>query len=290
VKDVNVVQVAPTDYNERNHPIGENRMSLDRLSEQYYTAAEARHVLGLTEHSFQAWVRAGKITKVILPGRRQGAYPKRDIDALALAITQVFEHSQGGTYEFSRSTPGDQVEEMDIGIRCFGSEFITPLPERIAFQQKSEYTFWSLKVSGRVVGYISMFRFPPAFLDDLLSGRRIEREITVKEILPFTRGEPFDIYIDVLAVDPRLSLHDRRHYGWVIVSRFAGVILNLLSNGYRIETLYTVTATKEGDELVKEAGFHLMEGKSKSLGRIAYELPLDESALEQLKRYSRRGV
>src|SRR6266566_8830617 len=62
-------QVAPTDYNERNHPIGENRMSLDRLSEQYYTAAEARHVLGLTEHSFQAWVRAGKITKVILPGR-----------------------------------------------------------------------------------------------------------------------------------------------------------------------------------------------------------------------------
>jgi hypothetical protein len=290
VKDVYVVQVAPTDYNERNHPIGENRMSLDRLSEQYYTAAEARRVLGLTEHSFQAWVRAGKITKVILPGRRQGAYPKRDIDALALAITQVFEHSQGSIYEFSRSTPGDQVEEMDIGIRCFGSEFITPLPERILFQQKSEYTFWSLKVSGRVVGYISMFRFPPAFLDDLLTGRRIERGITVKEVLPFTRGEPFDVYIDVLAVDPRLPLHDRRHYGWVIVSRFAGVILNLLSNGYRIETLYTVTATKEGDELVRGAGFHLMEGKSEAPGRIAYELPLDESGIEQLKRYSRRGA
>src|SRR6266581_6087176 len=234
VKDVYVVQVAPTDYNERNHPIGENRMSLDRLSEQYYTAAEARRVLGLTEHSFQAWVRAGKITKVILPGRRQGAYPKRDIDALALAITQVFEHSQGGTYEFSRSTPGDQVEEMDIGIRCFGSEFITPLPERIAFQHKSEYTFWSLKVSGRVVGYISMFRFLPAFLDDLLSGRRIEREITVKEILPFTRGEPFDIYIDVMAVDPTLSSHLSHLYAGIIASRLAAMLLDLRANGYLI--------------------------------------------------------
>ena len=266
-------------------------MSFDeRQRAQYYTAAQARKVLGLSEFTFQYWVRAGKIKKVILPGKRQGSYPKRDIDALALALTQVFEHGEGSTYEFTRSTPGDQVEEMDIGIRCFGSEFITSLGERISFQQKSEYTFWSLKVSGRVVGYISMFRFPSAFLDDLLAGRRIEREITVKEVLPFTRGEPFNIYIDVLAVDPRLSLHERRTYGWVIVERFAGVILNLLANGYQIDTLFTVTATKEGDELVRDAGFHLMEGKSQAPGRIAYELPLDESALVQLKRYSRRGV
>jgi hypothetical protein len=266
-------------------------MSFDeRLSGQYYTAAEARKVLGLSEFTFQYWVRAGKIKKVILPGKRQGSYPRRDIDALALALTQVFEHGESSKYEFSRSTPGDQVEEMDIGIRCFGSEFITPLPERIAFQQKSEFTFWSLKVSGRVVGYLSMFHFPPAFLDDLLAGRRIEREITVKEVLPFTRGEAFNVYIDVMAIDPRLPHHERRHYAWVIVSRFAGVILNLRANGYMIDTLYTVTATKEGDELVRNAGFHLMEGKSQAPGRIAYELRLDEQGMQQLKRYSRREI
>jgi hypothetical protein len=269
---------------------GETRMSFDdRLSGQYYTAAEARKVLGLSEFTFQYWVRAGKIKKVILPGKRQGSYPKRDIDALALALTEVFEHGESSTYEFSRSTPGDQVEEMDIGIRCFGSEFITPLPERIAFQQKNEFTFWSLKVSGRVVGYISMFHFPPDFLDDLLAGRRIEREITIKEVLPFTRGEPFNVYIDVMAVDPRPSLDLRRRYAMVIIERFANVILNLRANGYLIETLYTVTATKEGDELVRNAGFHLMEGKSQVPGRKAYELQLGEAGIERLKRYSRRA-
>src|SRR3989442_3829152 len=133
---------------------------------------------------------------------------------------------------------------MDIVIRCFGSEYITPLPERIAFQHKSEFTFWSLKVNGRVAGYLSMFRFPEQFLDDILTGRRIEREITVKDVLPFTRGEAFSVYIDVMAVDPRLSHHERSLYAGIIVSRFADAILNLRANGYQIEKLYTVTATK----------------------------------------------
>ena len=266
-------------------------MSFDnRLSEQYYTASEARKVLGLSEFTFQYWVRAGKIKKVILPGKKQGSYPKRDIDALALALTQVFEHGETGKFEFSRSTPGDQVEEMDIGVRCFGSEFITPLPERIAFQQKSEFTFWSLKVFGRVVGYVSVFRFPPEFLDDILTGRRIEREITIKEVLPFTRGEPFNVYIDVMAVDPRLPHHEHNLYAGIIVSRFTDVILNLRANGYQIEKLYTVSATKEGDNLIRRVGFQLMEGKSQKTGRLAYEYNLDEAGIEQLKTFSRREV
>lgn len=264
-------------------------MTLDRETELYYTAREARAVLGLNEHTFQTWVKGGKIKRVILPGKRQGSYPKRDIDALALAQRMVFERDEQ-RYEFSRSTPGDQVDEMDIGIRCFGSEFITPLPERIGFQQKSEYTFWSLKVDGRAVGYISMFRFPPAFLDDILTGQRIEREITVKEVLPFTRGEPFAVYIDVLAVDPLIPAPLRHQYTKEIVAGFAGVILNLLANRYQIAALYTVTTTKEGDNLVRRRGFHLMEGKSQAPGRIAYELILDEAGIKRLQALSGREV
>jgi hypothetical protein len=283
------VYIAMTSYNESTtQTIGEKLIMLDQFSEHYYTAAEARKVLGLTEHSFQYWVKAGRITKEMLPGRKQGAYPKRDIDALALAMSQIFE--QDTRLVFSRSTPGDQVEEMDIGIRAFGSEFITPLPERIAFQQKSEFTFWSLKASGRVVGYVSIFRFPPVFLDDLLTGKRIEREITVKEVLPFTLGEPFNVYIDVMAVDPRLQHNLRNFYAGVIASRFANVILNLRANGYQIETLYTVTATPEGDHLVQHAGFHLMDGKSQAPGRLAYEFALDEPGIERLKSFSRRSI
>ncbi len=256
--------------------------------QEFYTASEARKVLGLTEATFFDRVKKGHIPKVIPPGKRQGVYKKTTIDALAQAMHILFESQE--RFVFSRSSITEQEQEMEIGIKAFGSEFITPLPERIAFQLKSEYTFWSLKVDGHVVGYVSMFRFPPDFLDDLLTGRQIERAITVREVLPFTKHEPFDIYIDVMAMDPDLPHFERVLYAGIIVSRFADVILDLLANGFEIRKLYTVTASSEGDNLVRKAGFHLMQGKSQSPGRIAYEFELDEKGIEHLKEFSRRGL
>ncbi len=253
---------------------------------QYYTATQAQKVLGLSKAMFFRKVNQGLIPKFTPTGNKQGMYPKRDIDALALATQSVFEQFE--RIVFSRSTPGDQVEEMDIGIRCFGSEFITPLAQRIAFQQKSEFTFWSLKVSGKVVGYVSMFRFPPQFLDDLLTGRKIERDITVKEVLPFVRLESFSVYIDVIAVDPLLSPGLRSFYAGMIIQRVTNAILNLLANGYQMETLYTVSSTKEGDNLVRKLGFQVMKGKSIAPGRIAYQFPLQQEGRERLKHFTRR--
>lgn len=251
-----------------------------------YTASEAMKRLGLSKTEFHRRVNAGQIPKLTKPGSIHGVYPKRDIDALVLAMSLVFEPQD--KMVFSRSTPGDQIEEMDIGIRCFGSEYITPLPERIDFQRKSEFTFWSLKVNGHVVGYVSLFRFPPEFLDDILTGKHIERDITVKEVLPFLRLESFDVYIDVMAIDPRLPHHLKVFYGGVIVSRFCSKILDLIDNGYLIQNLYTVTATPEGDNLVRKAGFQLLEGKSKAKGRIAHKYILDEEGIEHMKELSRR--
>ncbi len=94
------------------------------MSSQYYTASEARAKLGLSKSMFFRKVKEGFIPKVVLPGMTHGIYPKRDINALALSITSKIED-----YVFSRSTPADQVEEMNIGIGCFGREFIIPLAE-----------------------------------------------------------------------------------------------------------------------------------------------------------------
>lgn len=258
------------------------------MGDQYYTASQATAKLGLSKAMFHRKVSQRLIPKVTPPGKKQSLYPKRDIDALARAMNLIFEQHE--RIVFSKSTPADQEEEMQIGIRCFGQEFITPLPERIAFQQKSEFTFWSLKVDGRVVGYVSMFRFPSALLDDLLTGRRIEREITVKEVLPFTRLEPFDIYIDVMAVDPTLPSHLRHLYAGIIASRLAAMLLDLLANGYLIQTMYTVSATKEGDNLVRKADFRLIKGKSIAPGRLAYNFPLDEQGIKRLQELSGRGA
>lgn len=257
------------------------------MDNEFYTASQAQQKLGLSKAMFFRQVNAGLIPRFTPPGKKQRVYPKRDIDALARAMHMVFEQEH---IIFSKSSPGDQEEEMRIGIRCFGSDFITPLPERIAFQQKSEFTFWSLKVNGHVVGYISLFHFPEQFLDDLLTGKRIEREITVKQVLPFPRWQPFDIYIDVMAVDPTLPPHEHNLYAGIIAQRLANTLLQLLDNGYQIRTVYTVSATKEGDNLVRKAGFRLLEEKSLAPGRLAYAFPLNAESIRRLQELSGRGI
>lgn len=257
------------------------------MERDYYTASEAQRQLGLSKASFHRWVKEGRIPKFTPPGRKQSVYPKKDIDTLVRSMNVLFE--QNDRFVFSKSTLAEQEQEMIIGIHCFGQEFITPLAERIGFQHKSEFTFWSLKVDGRVVGYISMFRFLPDFLDNLLTGRSIEREITVNKMLPFVRLEPMDIYIDVLAMDPDIEAKHAKPYAAALISRFAAKILQLKNNGYIFRTFYTVTATAEGDNLVREVGFKLLEGKSIAPGRIAYEYPMDDEGLARLKYLSRRG-
>src|SRR5437763_11170435 len=76
------------EYNQKSAIIyqGSRVSMLDRVSELYYTAREARAVLGLNEHTFQTWVKSGKIARTKLPGMGQGVYLKREIDKKARLI------------------------------------------------------------------------------------------------------------------------------------------------------------------------------------------------------------
>ena len=258
------------------------------MNERYYTAQEAQQKLGLSRAVFFRMVSQGIIPKFVQPGMKQGIYPRRDIDALALSMGK--DDAEPDKFFFTRSSPADQLEEMNIGIKCFGRNFITPLPDRIAFQQKADLTFHSLKVDGHIVGYVSLFHFPPDFLDDLLSGRKIERDITIKHVLPFVRLEPFSIYVDVIAVDPDLPSHLRHTYAGIITSNTIDVVLNLIANGYQITDIYTVTATQEGDNLVRKLGFSLMEEKSIAPERRAYVYPINPASLQRFRIYQRRAL
>jgi len=254
----------------------------------YYTAKEAQEKLGLTKAMFHRRVNEGLIRKTIKPGHKQAIYSKTDIDTLAASINWLFTYRQ--RFIFSRSTPGEQAQEMDIGIRCFGNEYVTPLPERIAFQQKSQHTFWSLKVDSKVVGYISMLRLPPEFLDGLLTGKRISREITINEVLTFARSKPFDVYIAMIATDPDIPQKVRSLYAGILIRHFADEILNFLGSGFLIRNLYTVAATKEGDVLARGLGFTLIEGKSQVPGATAYVFPIDEKGISKLQQLSERDI
>jgi len=248
-------------------------------SKQYYTAREAQDKLGLTKAKFHKMVRQGLIPKIVLPGMKQGIYPKRDIDALSLSMSSHMDE-----IEFSRSSPADQVEEMRIGVKCFGRSFLTPLSEQIALQQKSEFSFHSLKVYNRVVGSISMFRLPDHLFEELLTSRRTLWEITSKEALPFVRLEPFPIYIGMIIIDPDLSPHLQHLYVGIMIVHFIDLLAKMLANDYQINRLSTIASTKECVQLMQKLGFQPLAEKSLVPNRVAYEYLFDTEGVQRLQK------
>ena len=60
------------------------------MSDNYYTAAEAMRILGVSVSRFYHLVQQGKIAKIALPGdARRFVYRKEDIDRIAEALAQV---------------------------------------------------------------------------------------------------------------------------------------------------------------------------------------------------------
>ncbi len=256
------------------------------MEELYYTASQAQAKLGLSKTEFHRKVNQKLIPKVTRPGMKHGVYPKRDIDALALSMNAVFE--QHDKINFSKSSPADLVEEIEIGAKCFGRDFISPLTERLSLQQKNEFTFYSLKVDNHVVGYTAMHRFLPEILENILTGRMATGEVIAKDVLPFERTKPFNVFTGVIVVDPSLPNHLRHLYAGIMIRYRADMILRLITGGYEIENLYTITTTKEGDRLAQKLGYKKMEGKSLVKGKTAYQHAIDEKAIEHLEELSGR--
>lgn len=254
--------------------------------EEVYTASEAISKLGLSRAMFHRKVKQGLIPKLVRPGMTHGVYRKRDIDALALSMETAFD--QHNKFVFSKSTPADQREEMEIAGKYFGRDSVIPLADRIAIQQKNEFTYYSLKVDDHVVGYTSMHRLPPKLLDDILTGKAAIEELKAKDVLPFERATPFDILHSIIAVDPSLPSHLRHFYAGVLIRHRADMLLRLLTTNYMIKNIYAVTATKDGDRLVQRLGFQRIEGKSLVKGRTAYQYPINEETIARLEEVSGR--
>lgn len=244
----------------------------------YYTAKQAQTRLGLSKSTFHKWVRQGLIPKVVLPGMKQGVYPRRDVEALALSMSV-----QQSALTFSPSSPADMVEELKIASKYQQSGLPFSLAERIALQQKCRFCYYSLKVGEVVVGYSSVFSLSDEVLDDLLTGRKIEVDITQDRVLPFVRREPFNAYLDAIAIDPGLPKYQGRYYAGVLIYRFIDLLFRWLANDYQVKGLHIVAHSEQDERLLEKLGFQYMQGKSLVPTRRPYQYLMDAPGIERLR-------
>src|SRR5579863_9172378 len=129
-------------------------MRLDKqLAKYYYTTAQARKVLGLDEEAFQYWVRKGRISKKILPGRVQGVYSKKEVNNLASQIMATILAEQPEGVEFRKATLDDLEQEIQLAHLVFG-EKAEARNERRAFLQRNPDVDYHLYDQDKLVAYI----------------------------------------------------------------------------------------------------------------------------------------
>src|SRR5689334_1472535 len=95
-------------------------MKLGKLGEIYYTAAQARKVLGIDEDTFQYWGKSQRIKRIHLPGRKQAVYSKKEINDMANRIEAVAIAEKGDGIEFRKATISDLDEEYKLARITFG--------------------------------------------------------------------------------------------------------------------------------------------------------------------------
>jgi len=132
-------------------------MRLDKeIARYYYTAAQARKVLGLDEQALQYWVRKERLHKTVLPGRSQGLYLRKEVDSIAEQIeaTIIAQNAEG--LDFRSATVDDLEKEYRLARIIFGRRADTPEIQqgKRAFIEKNPDIDYHLYDEGNLVGCI----------------------------------------------------------------------------------------------------------------------------------------
>ena len=86
-----------------------------KISNQYYTAAQVKEKLGITQGMLYNYVRNGTLKPVTPPGKKQGVYLRTEIDKLARETQAFMAARNKASSIFTRVTEND-VKDLKASV------------------------------------------------------------------------------------------------------------------------------------------------------------------------------
>src|SRR5712692_3885314 len=211
-------------------------MSPDILDlKNFYTASQAQKRLGMSKSSFFDLVRKGTITKVTLPGKTQGMYPKTLIDNLAATIQTTLAQYERDTSVFELATLDDLAMEVAIDLSLYGKKGTTPLERRIERMQKNAAGNYVLRNEGEIVGHVAFYPVEKEYLLDLVHAR--VSGIPLEKIELFTPGQPLQVMFIIMSVKPGFPPDVANHFGLRLIAGTVQVFRSFAEQGVLIENI-----------------------------------------------------
>jgi hypothetical protein len=252
----------------------------------YYTAKEAREILGMTHSALLNQVAAGNLQRIIPPGRRQGVYLKEEVDRLKREMDTWLLSRQATNVEsakFVKAMVEDMPEAVALSAAIFGDLNIIPLEKRIEWLKKNPDIDYLLKQEGQIVGYLSLVPLRPETIDDLLNQRRYAKELTTDDILIYEPGVPVDIYGMAIGVKPGVSTSQKRDWGASLIMGAMQVIKSLGEHGIEIRSIKAHSTKPDGIRLMRHIGF--TEVVASIPGMHDFLIDVEESGIPFLMEY-----
>ena len=257
-------------------------MKLGNLGEKYYTAAEARKILGLDPEAFQYWGRTERISRIYLPGRKQPVYSKNEINRMATQITATVLAEQPDNITFRRATATDIVQEAKLAHLVFG-ERAEAIEERKAFLEKNPHTDYHIYDQDTLVAYINIVPLKHETINTFMEGRIMAWKISPDDIEDFTPEKKLELLIIDMITTPIVPPSRRAFYGSRLLSGLIKTLTEMGRNGIEITKIYATSDTTDGIRILKKAGFQVVHESRK--GRLSFELDIESSNEKILTEY-----
>lgn len=250
----------------------------------YYTAKDARERLGMAPSTFTYYVKRGRIKKYVPPLKVEGFYSKREIDTLANEMA-LFLHThapeQVTTTETRPATSQDAAGVVSV-LTDMGWRAATP-EQRASWYAVNPLIDFIALVHGEVMGYVAAIPYTPQALEDIMSGRKRAWHMTPDDILPYTPGRSYALYVGI-ATRKDIPDHVQR-FGFRLLSGFISFLEELATQGIIIRAMYAVSAEEDGQKLCRDLGFvEQPEQEGDLFPRFFLDLETSESHFAKLYR------
>lgn len=257
-------------------------MQSGKIKEIYYTAAEARKALDLTDDKFQYWVKAGRIKRVQIPGRKQGVYLRREVDKLARRIEATIIAEETEELEYRKASIEDLEEEYELSHLIFGKAAHTIETRRALMEQNPDIDY-HLYDHDKLVAFINIIPFQHDAVMDFITARKIGSELDPKSVEQFVPGKPLEVIIMDMETTPTVPPTKRTLYATQLLMGLAETFEDMGERGIIIEKCYATSSTTTGIRILNRGGFQVIGDLGKD--RLAYMLEISNSKTKLLKGY-----
>lgn len=254
----------------------------------FYTASEVMKKLGIPSSTLYEYTKVGKIKKVVPPGRKEGYYPKADIDKMCRAKeTFILQYAADATL-FEKAQEKDIESITDLCIELFGKYGTANYETRLSQYQANSDIFYVLRQDEITVGYVGLFPLKHEAIEAIMSGMDEERFrngiLSPMNIVQFAPEEAKELF---LIIGAKQDVKKSTIYGSRLISGTIEVLEQLAKKGVIIESLYATSRTRDGIRLCKGLGFQQTIPVEEEDNLLRFKLDLTTTTSPLLQRYRR---